>query len=344
MPPATVAATARLAAMSGPLGSGRRQPATSSAPAGGARTVSPASPLAGAAGSTAPGAGFPTMLAEQLGLSGSPSNTGKGAAGAASRNNLLDGFMDSAKGSSLGSALASPQMARAVAAAKNATGAAAPASGTASSKAQKALAWAKSKLGSQEWNNLCERFVEEAYGTRGVYPTAKDASDAIVKHKGQASLKTAPPGALLYFAADETNENNGHAGIYLGNGQMISARPGGVSIERLDTPYNRQRFLGWGNAPASFPGTPPGHGSSAAQAGRTAVPSSLASGAAATKNASGTTATAPSRSSSPASPASPPLPNVTAGGVSSAPRSASRPGASLMPGLPALPAMPGRAR
>jgi hypothetical protein len=129
--------------------------------------------------------------------------------------------------------------------------AAAPAAGP---KAQKAVEWAKSMLGRQDWNNLCERFVEEAYGTRGIYPTAKDAGNAIVTHKGRSSLDSAPPGALLYFAADETNDWAGHAAIYLGKGQMISARPNGVKIESMDTPYNKERYIGWGDAPSRFPG------------------------------------------------------------------------------------------
>jgi cell wall-associated NlpC family hydrolase len=229
MPPAAVAAAARLAAMTNPLGNGRRTPAAMTGGAGRAGAQGLPQLGAGAAGSaagTARATDFRSMLAEQMGLMDAAAPAGP-----------------------TGLPLAAPSVTRPP------TSKAAPAAATspgAGSKAQKALSWARSKVGSQEWNDLCERFVEQAYGTSGVYPTAIDAAREVVKHKGYASLKTAPAGALLYFTADETNDNNGHAGIYLGNGRMISARPTGVTVERLDTPYNRERFLGWGTAPASF--------------------------------------------------------------------------------------------
>ncbi|HEV2122272.1 MAG TPA: NlpC/P60 family protein, partial [Chloroflexota bacterium] len=123
-----------------------------------------------------------------------------------------------------------------------------------SAKSAQAVAWAKSLLGRQDWNNLCEKFVEEAYGTTGIYPSAIAAANELVTHRGAASLREAPVGALLYFAADATNDFYGHAAIYLGNGKMISARPDGVREERVDSPYNADRFIGWGEA--RFPAKP----------------------------------------------------------------------------------------
>ena len=111
-------------------------------------------------------------------------------------------------------------------------------------------------IGRQEWNNLCEKFVEQAYGTTGVYPTAAAAAKQLVTRRGPQSWRDAPVGALLYFAADESNGNNGHAGIYLGNGRMISARPTGVQEERLGSAYNKKLYVGWGEA-AGFPGRKP---------------------------------------------------------------------------------------
>ncbi len=115
----------------------------------------------------------------------------------------------------------------------------------AGARSQRALAWARSMLGRQDWNNLCERFVEEAYGTRNVFPSAAAAGRTLPLHRGRESWRDAPPGALLYFAGDATNDYNGHAGLYLGNGWMISATPRGVQEERLDSPYYEQRYLGW---------------------------------------------------------------------------------------------------
>ncbi len=120
-------------------------------------------------------------------------------------------------------------------------------------KAGAAVAWAKRMVGRQDWNNLCQRFIEEAYGTRGVYPSAADAARETVTRRGRDVWRDAPVGALLYFAADESNGFNGHAGVYLGSGRMISARPTGVQEERLDTAYNQKLFVGWGE-PTRLPG------------------------------------------------------------------------------------------
>lgn len=123
-------------------------------------------------------------------------------------------------------------------------------------KGARAVAWARSAMGKQDWNGLCQQFVEAAYGAKGVYASAAQAARGLVTHRGKQAWRTAPPGALLYFAPDETNDHNGHVGIALGNGRMISATPKGVREERLDTPYWAQRFSGWAE-PAGFPGRTP---------------------------------------------------------------------------------------
>ena len=237
MPNPALSAAARLTALTNPVGSSRPASVTSPSARPAARP---------AAGQTA----FPSVLAEQLGLSGLTSGDA-GISGSGAQD-PLSALMGGSNGSS---PFASPQIAQALANAQKAvTSTASAISSAVSSKGQKAVAWAKSMIGRQDWNNLCERFVEEAYGTKGAFPDAKDAARQLVTHKGSSSLRTAPPGALLYFTADQTNEGHGHAGIYLGNGEMISARPDGVKVERVDTPYNRERFLGWGPAPTKFPG------------------------------------------------------------------------------------------
>jgi hypothetical protein len=122
-----------------------------------------------------------------------------------------------------------------------------------SPKVERAISWARKLLGRQDWNNWCERFVEEAYGTKNVFPTAADAGRALVTSRGKNAWRDAPVGSLLYFAADETNEFNGHAAIYAGNGKMISATPSGVKEELVDSPYYSERMLGW-SPPSRFPG------------------------------------------------------------------------------------------
>src|SRR5688500_7866886 len=275
MPSPALSAAARLTSLSNPVGTGR--PASITAPTAPRSAAASASASKGAS----PQSAFPNMLADQLGLS----SLGSGAAGAASspgQSDPLSALMGSSAGAS---PFASPQIAQALANAQKAVTSTASAAGAAlTTKGQKAVAWAKSMLGRQDWNNLCERFVEEAYGTRGVFPSAKDAAKQLVTHKGSASLRTAPVGALLYFSADETNDGFGHAGIYLGKGEMISARPDGVTVERVDTPYNSARYVGWGPAPSKFPGrkaasapTGPRNRPAALQAPAAAVSPTLAS-------------------------------------------------------------------
>lgn len=63
-----------------------------------------------------------------------------------------------------------------------------------------AMLWAKSQLSLGKWAWRCERFVEEAYGTRYQFPTAAAAAKALDLHKGNA-----PVGALVYFGPDKAN-------------------------------------------------------------------------------------------------------------------------------------------
>jgi hypothetical protein len=202
-----------------------------------------ASPLGGAdparltRGATSPSAtSFSDVLAGQLGLN-PPAGTSSDPLSALNailgQNDLLGGAS-----SPPGLGAVSPQLAQALARSKSSL--AVP-----TKQAERAIAWAQSHLGQQDWNNLCERFVEEAYGTKNVFPTAAEAGRALATHRGRTSWQEAPVGALLYFAADATNDYNGHAAIYLGNGRMISATPRGVQEERLDTPYYAERFVGW---------------------------------------------------------------------------------------------------
>jgi cell wall-associated NlpC family hydrolase len=123
-----------------------------------------------------------------------------------------------------------------------------------------AALWAAQQIGSQAWNELCQRFVEQTYGTEGRFLTAKAASNDLIPHFGQAgadNLKNAPLGALVYFSADPTNGFDGHAGIYVGNGQMVSATPSGVQkTDILGDPYYGQRYVGWAAPPPEWQGRP----------------------------------------------------------------------------------------
>lgn len=92
------------------------------------------------------------------------------------------------------------------------------------------LAWAKSRLGSDDYINYCEQFVENASGETGKSASAFDAwQTAQNKVEGLHGIK---PGDKVYFNQTSGNQY-GHTGIYAGNGQFISATPGGVKQMNL---------------------------------------------------------------------------------------------------------------
>lgn len=116
---------------------------------------------------------------------------------------------------------------------------------------EKAVETALGYMGRYDWNNYCERFVEVCYGTKNLYPNAAAAGKALVTHRGISALSQAPVGAILYFAANAGNQHQGHAGLYLGDGRMVSATPNGVKMERVDSPAYSGQFVGWAE-PGSF--------------------------------------------------------------------------------------------
>jgi hypothetical protein len=115
--------------------------------------------------------------------------------------------------------------------------------------ASNAIAWAMNQLGSQNWDFHCELFVENAYGTSGRYLTAQDSYYAL-----HISSSWSPDiGALVWFAPNAGNQWDGHVGIYIGQGNFISATTVGVEIHSL-TYWNEYvaPYEGWGNAPSSW--------------------------------------------------------------------------------------------
>ena len=119
-------------------------------------------------------------------------------------------------------------------------------------KAALAAAWAVQQIGSQAWNEYCERLIENAYGTSGRYPSAAAAAAGLPLYQDPSA---AEPGDLVYFKADDTNNGYGHAGIYVGNGRMVSATPSGVKeTSILQDPYYGPRFVGFAKAPADWKG------------------------------------------------------------------------------------------
>jgi hypothetical protein len=134
----------------------------------------------------------------------------------------------------------------------------APPAPSANAKADRAVAWANSMVGSMSYKNLCERFVENAYGTSGKYASAIAAYKAL---KAAGAIKTSttniPKGALVFSLDPKWDYGNGHVEISRGDGTFVS---GGAS-----TAYGNRStvqiykalpsgYLGWAMPPASWPG------------------------------------------------------------------------------------------
>lgn len=131
-----------------------------------------------------------------------------------------------------------------------------------------AAAWALSKLNAQDWYNLCEGLVEASYGegsrlyNRGRFDNAKLAGNALLNKPYNPNSKGDPfagvdIGDLVFFSADDSNNDAGHVGLYIGDGKMVSARNGGVGVDNiLQDPYWRARFRGTGDPPDTWRGNP----------------------------------------------------------------------------------------
>lgn len=83
-------------------------------------------------------------------------------------------------------------------------------------------------LGSQAWDDYCQKFVEQAlYGRSGMYASAIAAWNAQA-HKAVGGINGAQPGDQVFFSPNAGNGGYGHTGIYMGNNQFLSATDQGV--------------------------------------------------------------------------------------------------------------------
>jgi hypothetical protein len=111
--------------------------------------------------------------------------------------------------------------------------------------------WALSQLGAQNYYNLCQRFIENAYGTSGRYGSAAQASNALMS---TTDVADADVGDLVFFRPDASNGGAGHVGIYLGNGEMVSATNKGITRDSLSSPYWKNLLVGFGDPPDQWQG------------------------------------------------------------------------------------------
>jgi hypothetical protein len=130
----------------------------------------------------------------------------------------------------------------------------APTPPPAASSATRAVAWGVSQNHSNAYPFLCERFVENAYGTSGRYASAIAGFYAL-RAAGQMHYTSTgiPAGALVFSSNPRYDLSNGHVMISIGNGTYIS---GGVSGSggTVQIIGLQSTFLGWSMAPASWPG------------------------------------------------------------------------------------------
>src|SRR5215471_18181811 len=102
--------------------------------------------------------------------------------------------------------------------------------------------WALNQLGAQNYHNLCERFIENAYGTSSRYASAAAASGDLMNNTDPSQ---ADVGDLVFFRPDASNGGYGHVGIYLGNGEMVSATNGGITRDSINSPYWKNLLVGF---------------------------------------------------------------------------------------------------
>ena len=117
-----------------------------------------------------------------------------------------------------------------------------------------AAAWALNQIGRQDFYNLCQQFIENAYGTTGQYRSAAVAGNAL---NWGTDPSQADVGDLVFFRPDASNGGAGHVGIYLGNGEMVSATNKGITRDNfLTNPYWKNLFVGFGDPPEQWKGRP----------------------------------------------------------------------------------------
>ena len=125
---------------------------------------------------------------------------------------------------------------------------------TQSGKADRAVSWARSQVGSESYYGLCELFVERAYGTSGRYGSALAAFSALRAAGTMRYTTTNIPAGALVFSDGPLDGPYGHVMLSIGGGQFVSGGANGPSVKVFTTPNPGSTFLGWSPAPSSWPG------------------------------------------------------------------------------------------
>jgi hypothetical protein len=107
-------------------------------------------------------------------------------------------------------------------------------------KVESAIDRFESKIGSTQYENWCERAVENAFGTQGHYASAIQDWESQQQHK---DWQNAPRGAMVFY----DTSSDGHVALSLGDGRVVSSsahhQVGIVPVGYFQHP------LGWAYAP-----------------------------------------------------------------------------------------------
>lgn len=107
-------------------------------------------------------------------------------------------------------------------------------------KVDAAIARFESKIGSSQYENWCERAVENAFGTQGHYASAIEDWESQQQHR---DWQHAPRGAMVFY----DTSSDGHVALSLGDGRVVSSsahhQVGIVPVDYFQHP------LGWAYAP-----------------------------------------------------------------------------------------------
>ncbi|WP_018331386.1 hypothetical protein [Actinomycetospora chiangmaiensis] len=107
-------------------------------------------------------------------------------------------------------------------------------------KVDAAIANFESKIGSTNYENWCERAVENAFGVQGHYASAIQDWESQQQH---SDWRHAPRGAMVFY----DTSSDGHVALSLGDGRVVSSsahhQVGIVPVDYFQHP------LGWAYAP-----------------------------------------------------------------------------------------------
>ena len=104
----------------------------------------------------------------------------------------------------------------------------------------KIISYAKSKIGTSEFDGYCQRFVRLCYEAGGIYGSAGTAAEAYRKWCVSADKSDIPAGAAVYF--NGTDPSVGHVALSIGGGQCINPAKT-VYVCSISSIPN---FRGWG--------------------------------------------------------------------------------------------------